>query len=61
MERVTVGENGTTLDIGVDVTIRNLEAIYNLAKVDVGDTSCAISVRILAKGNVVICGELALK
>lgn len=57
VERVTVGDNGATLGIGVDVTIRNLEAIYNLAKVDVGDTSCAI----LAKGNDVICRKLALK
>ena len=59
--RVTVGYNGATLYVDVDVAIRNLEAIYHLTKVDVGDTGCAISVRILAQGDVVVSRELVLK
>ena len=59
--RVAVGDDGAILYIDVDIAVRNLEAIYHLAKVDVGNTGSAISVRVLAQGKIVIRRELVLK
>ena len=59
--RVAVGDDGAILYIDVDIAVRDLEAIYHLAKVDVSNTGGAISVGVLAQGKLVICRELVLK
>ena len=47
-ERVTVRENDAVLDVEVDITVGNLDAIHVLTGVDVRDTSSLVGVRVLA-------------
>ena len=46
--RVTVGDDLAIEDVDIDVAVRDFNAVYELAEVDVGDARGRINVRVLS-------------
>ena len=46
--RVTIGDDLSVEDVDVDVTVCDLNAVYELAEVDEGNARCRIRVRVLS-------------
>jgi hypothetical protein len=46
--RVSIGDDLSFEDVDVDVTVRDLNAVYELAEVDEGDAGRRIRVRVLS-------------